>query len=176
MFFFFFFHKFTQKLYIFHWVLLYKWTFKIVAISITQEFHRLIYPLMVDAPECGQILITIVTEDMRSRFHIRAWRTSLWSTLTRREAQRDRPTDTPVQGRLLQEEPDECGHEGPQSRPPEQTHRGPSAGPRPARGQAGPCEAVWPRACLRFVCLPVDPTVSAYPLTGCCGCFFPSLT
>ena len=59
---------------------------------------------------------------------------------------------------------------------PEQTHRGPSTGPRPARGQAGPCEAVWPRACLRFACLPVDPTVSAYPLTGCCGCFFPSFT
>ena len=51
-----FFHKFTQKLYIFHWVLLYKWTFKIFAISITQEFHRLIYPPMVDAPECGLML------------------------------------------------------------------------------------------------------------------------
>lgn len=138
MFFFFFFHKFTQKLYIFHWVLLYKWTFKIVAISITQEFHRLIYPLMVDAPECGQILITIVTEDMRSRFHTRAWRTSLWSTLTRREAQRDRPTDTPAQGRLLQEEPDECGHEGPQSRPPA-PHHSPRLGGARADAQGSVC-------------------------------------
>lgn len=114
--------------------------------------------------------VTIVTEDTCSRFHTRAWRTSLWSQLTCREAQRDRPTDVPAQGRLLQEELDECGHEGPQSQPPAlpplATHPWCQSRCTGARWQdpdlpgarLGLGEAVWPRACLHFAWLPVDPT------------------
>ena len=109
--------------------------------------------------------VTVVTGDVCSHFHTRAWRTSVWNRLTYRDAQRDRPTDIPAQGHLLQEEPEECGHKRPQSQPPglptasrasvapEQTHRCPFAESRPARARVGLLwEAGWSQAHLHLTC------------------------